>query len=169
MRNLHLKTAYKASNEILDTIDAKLNNLSETFAGLQRAVILNPDNYTTKPESKDLDNLIKLYDFLLAQYSGSDQRCFKNYIQYHSYSAINHIFKTPENSMELSPLVECLKDEAKKEIEDLNQLFNINDCSIHDMVNNKLYTFASDNELPKRITPDEISSTGVGLPEVEQN
>lgn len=71
--------------------------------------------------------------------------------------------------MELSPLVECLKDEAKKEIEDLNQLFNIIDSSIHDMVNNKLYTFASDNDLPKRITPDELISTGVGLPGIELN
>lgn len=166
MRNL--KTAYITLNKVLDIIDSHINTLSDTFADLQRDIILNPDSYTSKPDSKDIDNLHKLYDFLIGQYS-EDNDCFKNYCQYHSYSVINHIFKTPKNSMELSPLVECLKDETKKEIEYLDQLFNIIDSSIHDMVNNKLYTFASDNDLPKRITPDELISTGVGLPEVEQN
>jgi len=35
------------------------------------------------------------------------------------------------------------------------------------MANDDLYSFANKNELPLRITPDEIKSNGIGIQKIE--
>ncbi len=163
MEKKYLKASYIRINNLLDRWDKDLNELSDLFAGNFRALISDANSYTNKPDKGEIKSITELFDKLIAIFKEKDDGGFKNYSYYHAESAIQYIFQNPNGYLELSDLSDCLTKEAKKEIDNMEKLFDIMEVGYQEMID-KLYSFSNDAGLPNRIDAMQLIRKDKGLP-----
>ncbi len=163
MKKEYLKNSYIKINNTLDKWDKDINELSDLFAGNFRALISDANSYTNKPDKSEIKGITELFDKLIAIFKEKGNGSFKNYSYYHAESAIQYIFQNPNGYLELSDLSDYLTEEAKKEIDHMEKLFDIVEVGYQETIN-KLNSFSNDAGLPNRIDAMQLKRKDKGLP-----